>query len=88
MNGIIGGNKSEGLPSEDSRPLRVFEFLNELSENAVCLENSNAANFFVWNDLRGWHFRSIDSYLRDRGGEDDVDQTYTYGVLQTRRRLE
>ena len=74
------GNKSEGLPSEDSRPLRVFEFLNELSENAVCLENSNAANFFVWNDLRGWHFRSIDSYLRDRGGEDDVDQTYTYGV--------
>jgi len=74
------GNKSEGLPSEDSRPLRVFEFLNELSENAVCLENSNAANFFVWNDLKGWHFRSIDSYLRDRGGEDDVDQTYTYGV--------
>ncbi len=74
------GNKSQGLPSQDSRPLRVFEFLNELSENAVCLENSNAANFFVWNDLKGWHFRSIDSYLRGRGGEDDVDQTYTYGV--------
>jgi len=66
---------------KDSRPRKVFEILNELAENAISKENPNAANFFVWQDLSGWHFRSVDSYLRDRGENvEDVDRTYQYDI--------
>ena len=73
-----GGNRTDD--SRDSRPRKVLDTLNELAENAVAKENVNASNFFVWQDLRGWHFRSVDSYLRDRQGEDDVDRTYSYDI--------
>ena len=62
----------------EARPRKVFELLNELAENSVSQENPNAANFFAWHDLTGWHFRSIDSYLRNR--ENEVDRTYTYDI--------
>ena len=68
-------NNSE---NSEARPRKVFELLNELAENAVAQENSNAANFFVWHDLKGWHFRSVDSYLRGR--EQEVDQVYSYDI--------
>jgi hypothetical protein len=68
-------NNSE---NSESRPRKVFELLNELAENSVSQENPNAANFFAWHDLTGWHFRSIDSYLRNR--ENEVDKTYTYDI--------
>lgn len=68
-------NNSE---NSESRPRKVFELLNELAENSVSKENPNAANFFTWHDLTGWHFRSIDSYLRNR--ENKVDRTYTYDI--------
>ena len=64
----------------DNRPKKVFDTLNELAENAVAKENTNASNFFVWQDLRGWHFRSVDSYLRDRQNKDDVDRIYSYDI--------
>ena len=66
---------------KDARPKKIFEVLNELAENAVSKENPNASNFFVWNDLKGWHFRSVDSFLRDREGE--VDRVYTYEISDT-----
>ena len=62
----------------EARPRKIFELLNELAENSVSQENPNAANFFTWHDLTGWHFRSIDSYLRNR--ENEVDKTYTYDI--------
>lgn len=73
---VAGINNND--ENQDARPKKVFELLGELAENAVSKENPNAANFFVWHDLLGWHFRSIDSYLRDRNEE--VDKVYTYDI--------
>ena len=65
---------------KENRPKKVFETLNELAENAVSKDNPNAANFFVWQDLHGWHFRSVDSYLRGREDYADVDKTYSFDI--------
>jgi hypothetical protein len=64
---------------KDARPKKVFELLSELAENSVSKENPNAANYFIWNDLVGWHFRSVDSFLRGREGE--VDRIYSYSPV-------
>jgi len=70
-------NYSRGdMSRSDARPKQIFEVLNELAENSVSKENPNAANFLCWNDLRGWHFRSIDSYLR----EPKLDRSYSHSV--------
>jgi len=74
--GVAGINNND--ENQDARPKKVFELLDDLAENAVSKENPNAANFFVWNDMKGWHFRSIDSYLRGR--ENEVDKVYRYDI--------
>ena len=68
---------NRGNSPDKARPKQIFEILNELAENSVAKENRNASNFLCWNDLRGWHFRSIDSYLR---GNVTLDRSYSHSV--------
>ena len=68
-----------GQSQKDSRPKSIFELLNELAVNSVAKENKNAANYLCWGDLRGWHFRSIDSYLR-KENIGRLDRSYTHSI--------
>ena len=72
---ISGG----GSAQKDARPKKVFNLLNELASNSVCKDNTNAANFLLWHDLRGWHYRSIDSFLRNNP---KVEKQYSYAIAQ------
>lgn len=57
-----------------SKRMDLGQLMNHLSENAVSSENSSAANYLFWQDLNRWHFRSIDSLIRD------ADNIKTYEV--------
>lgn len=46
------------------KPPRVSQLFQMLAENAVDDVNNNAVNFFFWQDLDGWNFRSIESINR------------------------
>ena len=44
-------------------PQKNVVLMNQLAENAVHKENQNAANFFFWQDIYGWKFKSIETLL-------------------------
>jgi hypothetical protein len=43
----------------------LMQYMNYLTENAISKDNANAANYLFWQDLDQWHFRSIDSLIKD-----------------------
>ena len=43
----------------------LMQYMNYLTENAISKDNASAANYLFWQDLDQWHFRSIDSLIRD-----------------------
>ena len=54
-------SKPGGAPS-------AIQAMNYLAENAVSKNNINACNYLFWQDLTGtWHFRSLDSIIKENG---------------------
>lgn len=56
--------------SKKSETLSILRLMNYLSENSVSGKNSNAVNYLFWQDLIGWHFRSVDSILKANKGKE------------------
>lgn len=62
-------------------PPRLFNLLKTVAEHAVDEKNPNAANFFFWQDLDKWNFRSIESILEEYQDESKII-TYNYTLRQ------
>lgn len=58
--------------------LRISHLMNYLSEYACSYNNSNAVNFFFWEDLKNWNFKCIDELLKDK---DNHKGTYNLAGL-------
>lgn len=43
----------------------ILQTLQYLAENAVDGENNTAVNYLFWQDLNGYHFRSIESLIKE-----------------------
>ena len=52
----------------------ILQTLQYLAENAVDYYNNQAVNYMFWQDLDGYHFRSIESLL-DQHKDDDIVYT-------------
>jgi hypothetical protein len=52
-------------------PQDVFTLINQLAENSISKENINAANFVFYQDIYGWKFKSIESFM-----ENEPKKTY------------
>ncbi len=58
----------------------ILQTLQYLSENAVSYENNKVVNYLFWQDLSGYHFRSIDSLIQ-QNEESAKDFTYMFTDL-------
>lgn len=57
--------------------VRLSQIMNYICEYACDLYNPNAVNFFFWEDLFGWNFRSIEGIMtKDYKDTDNVDLPY------------
>jgi len=56
--------------------LRISQIMNYICEYACDLYNKDAVNFFFWEDLQSWNFRSIESLLREQSNLKDKDLPY------------
>jgi len=49
----------------------AIQLMSYLAENSVSKENINACNYMFWQDLSlTWHFRSLDSIIRENGSKE------------------
>jgi hypothetical protein len=48
----------------------ILQTLQYLTENAVNYENNRAANYLFWQDLNGYHFRSVESLIKENKNSD------------------
>lgn len=55
--------------SKLSSPLRVSQLMNYITEYACDINNKYAVNFFFWEDLDSWNFRSIQSLVAEQENE-------------------
>ena len=58
--------------------LTILQTLQYLAENAVDYYNNQAANYAFWQDLDGYHFRSIDSLIFE-----NKDDSFVYTTRKT-----
>ena len=56
--------------------LRISQIMNYICEYACDINNYNAVNFFFWEDLFSWNFRSIESLLEEQKNISDKDLPY------------
>lgn len=54
--------------SKKNSYLELGQVMNHLSENSVSEDNVSAANYLFWQDLVGWHFRSVNSLIDSQDG--------------------
>jgi hypothetical protein len=47
----------------------ILQTLQYLAENAVEYENNTAVNYLFWQDMHGYHFRSINSLIKQNIGQ-------------------
>jgi hypothetical protein len=47
------------------KPPRLSQMMQLLAENAVDGTNNNAVNFFFWQNLENWNFRSVESIITE-----------------------
>jgi len=67
-NAVWFKSNTAAYPSGKVTPhLELGRLMNYLVENSVSDENINAVNYMFWQDLNKWHFRSIDSLIREQG---------------------
>ena len=45
--------------------LSAMQILNYVAEKAVSAENESAANYLFWQDFDRWHFRSLNSIIKE-----------------------
>ena len=72
-----------------SNGLRISQIMNYLCEYACDAVNKNAVNFFFWEDLDNWNFRSIESLLTKEksqgfynlGGDKGSSENYNDTVI-------
>ena len=66
LNSIWNKKEQAGYPySKFTSKPHLMQYMNYLTENAISKDNVNAANYLFWQDLDQWHFRSIDSLIKD-----------------------
>jgi len=58
---------------ENMTPLQMLNYCKDYS---VSQDNPIAVNYFFWQDLGGWHFKSADKMLLDYKNKDDL-KTFT-----------
>lgn len=69
--------------------LRISQIMNYICEYACDAVNKNAVNFFFWEDLDNWNFRSIESLLTKEksqgvynlGGDRGSSENYNDSVI-------
>jgi hypothetical protein len=49
---------------------KLEQLLYYITDHAVSKNNSNAVNFFLWRDSYGYHFKSVDTLLKEQKGSD------------------
>lgn len=59
----------------------ILQTLQYLAENAVDSENNASVNYLFWQDLDGFHFRSITSLISDNN-EQETDFTYNFSDVE------
>jgi hypothetical protein len=59
----------------------ILQTLQYLSENAVDSENSASVNYLFWQDLDGFHFRSISSLIADNN-QQETSFTYNFSDVE------
>lgn len=59
----------------------ILQTLQYLAENAVDSENNASVNYLFWQDLDGFHFRSITSLISD-SNEQEIDFTYNFSDVE------
>jgi len=59
----------------------ILQTLQYLSENAVDSENSASVNYLFWQDLDGFHFRSISSLIAD-SNQQETSFTYNFSDVE------
>jgi len=59
----------------------ITHLLNYVTSYAIGKENAYAPNFFLWQDLDGWHFKSIEKLLKEQ--KDKSIDSLEYFVLNT-----
>lgn len=66
FNSIWNKTEQAGYPyGKFSAKPHLMQYMNYLAENSVSEDNASAANYLFWQDLDQWHFRSIDSLIRN-----------------------
>lgn len=54
----------------------ILQTMQYLSEHAVDLKNNAAVNYLFWQDFNGYHFKSIESLIKN---QDDEPKTFVMG---------
>jgi hypothetical protein len=63
-----------------TKPPAISQMFQMLAENAVDDTNNNAVNFFFWQNLDGWNFRSIEAINREYLQRQDI-RTFSVSPL-------
>jgi hypothetical protein len=64
---------------------RLSQLMQLLAENAVDGTNNNAVNFFFWQNLESWNFRSVESIITEYTTEKQ-DEIKTYYISPSMNR--
>lgn len=54
----------------------ILHLLNYVTNYAISPENPYAVNYFLWQDLDGWHFKSIEKLLKDQKNKSNDQLEY------------
>ena len=60
------GNNATYPQGRRTPHLELGRLINYVVENSVSANNVNAVNYMFWQDLNKWHFRSVDSLIREQ----------------------
>jgi hypothetical protein len=74
------GNHASYPYGKDNPYLELGRLMNYISENSVSGENANAVNYLFWQDLKKWHFRSVESLIKEQEGS---SRTYKVSIDKT-----
>lgn len=74
------GNHASYPYGKDNPYLELGRLMNYISENSVSGENTNAVNYLFWQDLKKWHFRSVESLIKEQDGS---ARTYKVSIDKT-----
>jgi hypothetical protein len=71
------GNHASYPYGKDNPYLELGRLMNYISEYSVSGENTSAVNYLFWQDLKKWHFRSVESLISE---QQDSSRTYKVSI--------